>query len=168
MPDDVEGFGEPENLDVPPPFFPKELGGEGREAVSYGELVDVAIRGVYSFHNGSDTSHFVLLSDGRRELHIMIGPFEAQSISLALEGSRPDRPLSHDLIKAILDRMGLEVDRIVIDDLWNAIYYAKIYVRRGKVEAEIDSRPSDAIALAVRCEAPIYVAEGLLEPTSEG
>ena len=93
---------------------------------------------------------------------IHIGPFEAQAISYPLESSQPDRPLTHDLLKNILDRVELAIDRVVIDDLWSTTFYAKLYIRFSDEELEIDSRPSDAIALAVRAQAPIYVTEQIL------
>ncbi|MBC8064312.1 MAG: bifunctional nuclease family protein [Chlorobia bacterium] len=128
-----------------------------------GELIEVQIEGVFAAESNGSISRFVLLSDGERKLPILIGPYEAQAISLPLEGTRPDRPMTHDLVKAILDRLNSNLDRVVIDDLWNTIYYAKLYVRTDKEEIEIDARPSDAIALSVRFDAPIYVADGILE-----
>jgi bifunctional DNase/RNase len=163
MPEEFEGPEGPENLDEPPPFFPAELSGGDRMPVDLGELVECSIEGVYEVENGGQKSRFVLLSDGGRKLPILIGPFEAQAISHPLEGSRPDRPMTHDLLKSIVDRLEAEVDRVVIDDLWNTIYYAKVYLRKGSEEMEIDARPSDAIAIAVRYDIPILVAEGILE-----
>lgn len=162
MPEEFEGR-DPENLDEPPPFFPADFTGPDRMPADLGELVEVAIEGVYAVDNNGQTSRFVLLSEGGRRLPIVIGPFEAQAISLPLEGARPDRPLTHDLLKNMIDRLEGDVDRIVIDDLFNAIYYAKIYLRKGQDEMEIDARPSDAIAIAVRYDVPILVAEGILE-----
>ena len=71
--------------------------------------------------------------------------------------------MTHDLVKAVLDRSDINLDRVVIDDLWNTVYYAKLYIRTNKEEMEIDARPSDAIALAVRFDVPIFVADGILE-----
>src|SRR5207302_8221555 len=121
-----------------------------------GELIEVQIEGLYQADSAGNTSRFVLVSDGERKLPILIGGFEATAITLPLEGQRPDRPLTHDLVKSILDRLDVRLDRVVIDDLWNGIYYAKLYVKTKKEEMEIDARPSDAIALAVRFDAPIY------------
>src|SRR5690348_12183596 len=164
MPDEFEGPEQPENLDEPPAFFPLEGNGHTREPGSLGELVEVQIEGVYAPAEAQGTrSMFVLLTDGERRLPILIGPYEASAISLPLEGAQPDRPMTHDLIRNILDRLDMFVDRVVIDDLWNTIYYAKVYLRKGEEEIEIDSRPSDAIALAVRFDAPIFVSDGILE-----
>jgi uncharacterized protein len=162
MPEEFEGQ-EPDDLEDPPPFFPAELTGDVRMPTDLGDLVEVSVEGVYAVENGGQTSRFVLLAEGGRKLPILIGPFEAQAISFPLEGARPDRPMTHDLLKTIIDRLDGDVDRVVIDDLWNTIYYAKVYVKKGKEEMEIDARPSDAIAIAVRYDVPILVAEGILE-----
>jgi bifunctional DNase/RNase len=163
MPEEFEGSEQPENLDEPPPFFPYEGNGSEREPGALGELVEVQIEGVFAAESQGSISRFVLVTDGERRLPILIGPYEAQAISLPLEGTRPDRPMTHDLIRNILDRLELFVERVVIDDLWNTIYYAKVYLRKGEEEIEIDARPSDAIALAVRFDAPIYVSDGILD-----
>lgn len=167
MPEEQDGSNEPENLDEPPAFFPYDNGGEEREHADLGELIEVQIEGVFAAESQGSISRFVLVTDGERRLPILIGPYEAQAISLPIEGTRPDRPLTHDLIRTILDRFDSHVERVVIDDLWNTIYYAKVYIRRGEEELEIDSRPSDAIALAVRYEAPVYVADGILDMGGE-
>ena len=163
MPEEFEGPEGPDNLDQPPPFFPYDGTDGRRESDEPVELVEVQIEGVFATENGGQISRFVLVSDGERRLPILIGPFEAQAIQLILEGTRPDRPMTHDLVRNILDRMDATVDRVVIDDFWNTIYYAKLYIRHGSEESEIDSRPSDAIALAVRFDAPIFVADSILE-----
>jgi bifunctional DNase/RNase len=170
MPDELEGPdgpNGPENLEEPPAFFPREFMGPPREPGAMGELIEVAIDGVYAVENAGTISRFVLLTDQRRRLPILIGPFEAQAISLPLDGTRPERPLTHDLVRVVIERLGADVDRVVVDDLWNTIYYAKVYLRKGDEEIEIDARPSDAIAIAVRFDAPIFVAEGILESAGE-
>lgn len=100
--------------------------------------------------------------DGERQLPIIIGQFEAQSIALEMEGIKPPRPLTHDLIKNIIDTLGLEITDVVINDLREGTFYATITVD-GQ---QIDSRPSDAIALAVRCGIPIYVSEKVMQEAS--
>lgn len=157
---------DPEGLDRPPPFFPYE-GDEPIERVDRGEPIECAIEGVFGYESNGNIQRFVLLSDGERKVPILIGPFEAQAISLPLDGTTPDRPMTHDLMRNIIDRLGCELVRVVIDDLWSTTYYAKLYLRRGEEEMEIDSRPSDAIALAVRFEAPIYVTEGILDSNND-
>ncbi len=108
-------------------------------------------------------SHYVLLLDETesRELLIMVGESEAQAIMLALHGVKPERPFTHDLIRSIIGQTGNRVDRIVIADLRDEIYYATIYMDGGRYS--IDSRPSDAIALAMGMNAPIYVNNKLFE-----
>ena len=165
-----EEYNEPErseNLDQPPPFFPYEDAAPIRESGSMGELVEVNVEGVYAAENNGQISRFVLLTDGDRKLPISIGAFEAQAIAMEYEGSRPDRPLTHDLIRTIMQRADVALDRIVIDDFWNTVYYAKLYTRTGKEEIEIDARPSDAIALAMRFDSPIFVADGILDVAME-
>lgn len=97
--------------------------------------------------------------NGNRRLPIIIGAFEAQSIALEMEGIKPPRPLTHDLIKNILDSMGVELSEINISELRDGTFYAKLIFDNQ----EIDSRPSDAIALAVRAGVPIYVAEKVMD-----
>lgn len=164
MPEENDGS---EHFEEPPPFFPYDGNGASRAPGSLGELVEVSIEGVFAAESNGSISRFVLLSDGERKLPILIGPYEAQAISLPLEGTRPDRPMTHDLVKAVLDRLDTTLDRVVIDDLWNTVYYAKLYIRTSKEEMEIDARPSDAIALAVRFDADIFVADGILEAGME-
>ncbi len=119
----------------------------------------------------SQVSTFVLLRDNKgREFRIFVVRDVAYAISLALSEEAPDRPYTHDLMKVILDRMGAKVERVIIDDLWQDTFYAKIYlIRNGESDTiEIDSRPSDALALALRFRAPIYVAEAVLESIQSG
>jgi hypothetical protein len=167
MSEDFESPQGPDDFNEPPAFFPLESGQPDREPASLGEPVEVLIEGVFAAENAGQISRFVLLSDGNRKLPILIGPYEAQAISLPLEGTRPDRPMTHDLLRNVIDRFNASLDRVVIDDLWNTIYYAKLYLRKGDEELEIDARPSDAIAMAVRFEAPIFVSEGILDAAME-
>ena len=129
---------------------------------------EVKVMGVYAHQDqGTIANHFVLLRDNRgRRVPIFVGQFEAWAISLALEGDAPDRPFTHDLIRLMLERLDATIDRVIIDDLWNETFYAKIgLVKAGGETMEIDARPSDAIALALRVRAPIYMAENVLEAT---
>lgn len=104
--------------------------------------------------------------DGNRRLPIIIGPFEANAIALELEGGRPPRPLTHDLIKNLIDNLSASVLEIVIDELKDNTFYAKIVLEIAGLTNEIDSRPSDAIALALRAKVPIYVNEIVMEEAS--
>ncbi|MGA2624658.1 MAG: bifunctional nuclease domain-containing protein [Bacteroidota bacterium] len=97
--------------------------------------------------------------NGERRLPIIIGAFEAQSIALEMEGIKPPRPLTHDLMKNIIDSMGVGLSEIVINELREGTFYAKISLD----SEEIDSRPSDAIALAVRYGVPIFVMEKVMD-----
>ena len=129
---------------------------------------EVKVMGVFAHQDqGTVANHFVLLRDNRgRRVPIFVGQFEAWAISLALEGDSPDRPFTHDLLKLILERLDARVEQVIIDDLWNEVFYAKIGLTQKNGEAmEIDARPSDAIALALRSRAPIYMAETVLEAT---
>jgi bifunctional DNase/RNase len=103
--------------------------------------------------------------DGERMFPILIGIFEATSIDRRVKGEVPPRPLTHDLLKNAIEKLGGEVEDIVINNLLDHTYYAVIRVRRGEELIEIDSRPSDAIALAVHYSPmlPIFVEEGVLE-----
>lgn len=101
--------------------------------------------------------------DGDRSLPIWIGHLEAGSIALALEGVQPPRPITHDLLKSMLEAVGARVKRVAINELRNETFYALIEIEADGHTFEVDSRPSDALALALRAEAPIFVAEQVLE-----
>ena len=97
--------------------------------------------------------------EGTRRLPIIIGAFEAQAIALEMEGIKPPRPLTHDLLKTMVDNLGANVVEIVVSELKENTFYAKIILEASGLTNEIDARPSDAIALAVRTYAPIFVNE---------
>ncbi|HZW39066.1 MAG: bifunctional nuclease domain-containing protein [Syntrophothermus sp.] len=101
--------------------------------------------------------------DGNRRLPIIIGAFEAQAIALEIEGVKPQRPLTHDLLKSVIDNLGASVVEVVIDELKENTFYAKILLEVSALTYEIDARPSDAIALAVRAQAPLFVVENVLD-----
>ncbi|HEY6436750.1 MAG TPA: bifunctional nuclease family protein [Ignavibacteriaceae bacterium] len=101
--------------------------------------------------------------DGKKRLPIIIGAFEAQAIALEIEGIKPPRPLTHDLLKQLTDSLGATVLEIIIDELRDNTFYAKIILEVSGFSQELDARPSDAIALAVRTQAPIYVAETVMD-----
>ena len=107
-----------------------------------------------------------------RYLPIWIGPFEADAITIGLQKVQMTRPLTHDLLKAVIDQMNASVSHIQVSDLKNDTFYAEIVVEQNGRTLEIDSRPSDAIALAVRVDVPIYVAQEVMDkagivPSSE-
>ncbi len=101
--------------------------------------------------------------EGARRLPIVIGGFEAQAIAVAMEKLSPNRPLTHDLLKNAFDAFGIDLREIVISNLVDGIFYSKLVCDRDGEIIEIDSRTSDAIALAVRYECPIYTHEFILE-----
>jgi uncharacterized protein len=110
-------------------------------------------------------SYAVLLAEvgGLRKLPIVIGAFEAQAIAVAIEKLNINRPLSHDLIKNILGAFEIQLKEVIIDNLQDGIFFAKLICEKDGQEIDIDSRTSDALALAVRFECPIYTYEFILE-----
>ena len=110
--------------------------------------------------------------EGDRYLPIWIGPFEADAITIGLQKVQMTRPLTHDLLKSVMDHMDASVSHIRVNDLKNDTFYAEIVVEQNGRTLEIDSRPSDAIALAVRLDVPIFVAPEVMDragivPSSE-
>jgi len=101
--------------------------------------------------------------EGNRRLPIIIGAFEAQAIALELEKIQPPRPMTHDLLRDTFEAVDVEVTEIVIDELREGTFFAKIRYRHDGEEHQLDSRPSDAVALAVRVDAPIFVAPMVLD-----
>ena len=101
-----------------------------------------------------------------RYLPIWIGPTEADAIAVKLQGTTLTRPLTHDLLRTIIDILGATVHSIVVSDLKNDTFYARIILNVSGGQNEIDSRPSDALALAVRAEVPIFVEEAVLDKAS--
>lgn len=150
------------------PFF-EEPEEEHFEEYSEGNNeVPVKVVGVFEDQEGKT---FVVLRDSAgRNLPIWIGPFEALAITLALYPERVllPRPLTHDLLKNIIEKLHVQVEKIVVDDLFHDTYYAKIYLAVEDRVIFVDSRPSDAIALALRVSAPIYVLERVFLEASKG
>jgi bifunctional DNase/RNase len=112
------------------------------------------------------TQHRVVILkevDGERHLPIWIGSYEAEAIAMELQGVSASRPLPYDLMRTIIDDMGGSVERITVTDLSDDVFYARIVLRQNGREVEIDSRPSDAIALAVRARVPILVDESVMD-----
>jgi bifunctional DNase/RNase len=110
-------------------------------------------------------SYAVVLGEvnGLRRLPIVIGGFEAQAIAVALEKMQPSRPLTHDLMKNFMNAFGVELNEIIINDLQEGIFFSKLVCSTENDTVEIDSRTSDALALAVRFGCPIYTFENILE-----
>ena len=112
------------------------------------------------------TQHRVVILkevDGERHLPIWIGSYEAEAIAMELQGVTASRPLPYDLMRSLIDRLGGVVDRVTVTELTDDVFYARIILRQDGREVEIDSRPSDAIALAVRAQVSILVDESVME-----
>jgi len=117
-------------------------------------------------HSVTQSSNYAVVMgevDGNRRLPIVIGGFEAQAIAVAMEGMSPARPLTHDLLKNILDTFEIEVTEILINNLVEGVFHARIVCVQHGREFEIDSRTSDAIAMAVRCNCPIFTYDFILD-----
>lgn len=128
-------------------------------------LVKLAIKGI-SYSQTQNGAYALILSeiDGDRKLPIVIGAFEAQSIAIALEKEiKPPRPLTHDLFKNFSDRFDIVVKQVIIHKLVDGVFYSSIICERDKIEEIIDARTSDAIALALRFNAPIFTYKNILE-----
>jgi bifunctional DNase/RNase len=115
--------------------------------------------------NLATNQRVVILKDGQgdRYLFIWIATAEAYSIAMELQGTTSLRPLTHDLLKSVISELGGTIVSVIINDLSDDIYYARLVLDANGRHVEVDSRPSDAIALAVRAKVPIYVADSVLE-----
>jgi len=111
-----------------------------------------------------NNSYIVVLKDdtGKKLLPIWVGASEGNSIALAMSNVKAARPLTHDLLVNIFDRLEVEIARVVISDLIDNTFYASLYLLQNNKEFHIDSRPSDAIAIAIRIGAPVFVEEEVL------
>jgi len=128
------------------------------------EFVQVDIIGLSTSPSSGGAYALVLGEvDGNRRLPIIIGAFEAQAIALELEKIQPPRPMTHDLIRDLFDAVDATVNDVIIDELREGTFFAKIRYAVGGTDAQLDARPSDAVALAVRAEAPIFVAADVLD-----
>ncbi len=116
------------------------------------------------FDRTSNLPVVILSNKGeKRAIPIWIGPFEARAINMELQGTVSQRPLTHDLLKSILQGAGVVFEKVLVSDLRDGTYYARIYLTSSGKDFEVDSRPSDAIALALRFRKPILVARSLME-----
>jgi uncharacterized protein len=105
--------------------------------------------------------------DGERKFTIVIASTEAMAIDRRLKGSPTPRPLTHDLLASVIESMGGRLERIEINDLQAGTFYARLFIRQGSELVEVDSRPSDAIALGIATMVPIYVAEHVLRDVAD-
>ena len=128
-------------------------------------LVRLNIKGIsYSQTQNGAYALILIEADGNRKLPIVIGAFEAQSIAIALEKEiMPPRPLTHDLFKSFSDRFEIIVKQVIIHKLLDGVFYSSIICERDNIEEIIDARTSDAIALALRFNAPIFTYKNILE-----
>jgi uncharacterized protein len=128
-------------------------------------LVKLNIKGI-SYSQTQNGAYALILNeeDGERKLPIVIGAFEAQSIAIALEKEiRPPRPLTHDLFKTFADKFGIVVKQVIIHKLVDGVFFSSIITEANGVEEIIDARTSDAIALALRFNAPIFTYKNILD-----
>jgi bifunctional DNase/RNase len=119
--------------------------------------------------NETSDQQIIVLKErhGTRGFPIVIGIVEIFAIDRRLKGIKPPRPMTHDLLANIIERLGAKVERIVIDDLRNHTFFAKIHLNVDGRKVTVDSRPSDAIALCAAIDAPIYVADHVFDKTSQ-
>ena len=128
-------------------------------------LIELLINGI-SYSQTQNGAYALILSEieGERKLPIVIGTNEAQSIAIAIEKEiKPPRPLTHDLFKNFCERFDIKIKQVIIHKLVDGVFYSSVICERDGIEEIIDSRSSDAIALAIRFEAPIYTYETILE-----
>ena len=128
-------------------------------------LVRLNIKGI-SYSQTQNGAYALILNevDGDRKLPIVIGAFEAQSIAIALEKEiKPPRPLTHDLFKNFSDRFDIIIKQVIIHKLVDGVFYSSLICERDKIEEIIDARTSDAIALALRFQAPIFTYKNILD-----
>jgi bifunctional DNase/RNase len=125
-------------------------------------VLEMVIYGVSYDMVGKHPIVLLKTADGKRFLPIWIGSNEANAIMAKLRGDEASRPMTHDLLQSVVEELGGAVVRVAVTELRESTFYAVITVRQNGNEVEIDSRPSDAIALAVRVDAPIYAAEDVV------
>ena len=130
-------------------------------------LMEVKVMGIVVDPKASNPVVILVDLAGKKALPIWIGVFEAEAISRGLEDVVTLRPMTHDLMKQILDTFQVSVTRVIIHDLKDNTFYANLYLSIDGSELIVDSRPSDAIALAVRVKAPIFVTESVVEATKD-
>ncbi len=133
-------------------------------------LIEVYVKNVIVVKNEEgETSFLVLLAEkeGRRVLPISIGMFEAQAIARALEGVDIGRPLTHDLIVNIIRELGGTLEKVIVNDLIDGTFYARLIVKTDEKLHSIDARPSDSIAIAILAKAPIFVSSKVMDEAGE-
>lgn len=140
--------------------------GAGRRLGCFMDLVPVELFQIV-ISERTDVQVIVLRErDGTRAFPIYIGLFEAAAIDRKLKNVPIPRPLTHDLLAQVIEQMGGRLERVVINDLRDSTFYARLHIRQGQKLVDVDSRPSDAMALAVRGEVPLFVARHVLDQVS--
>lgn len=125
--------------------------------------IELEILGLSSNHSQSGSFTLILGEiEGKRRLPIVIGMFEAQAIAIEIEKIIPNRPMTHDLFKSFSSNFGFTIEHILVSDMREGVFYAKIICHSASKRVEIDARPSDAIAIAVRFDAPIYCSSAVM------
>lgn len=127
------------------------------------DTIAATIKGVYMVGSPKQMSPVVLLADGDSIMPIFVGNAEAMSIHLAMRKERSPRPLTHDLIVSLINELGGTVEYILIDDLDEGTFYARLVIDAEDAHKEIDARPSDCIAIAVRIDSPVHVRKSLFD-----
>lgn len=119
------------------------------------------------FFDATNQSYVLILQDDKKEwsVPIWVGPFEAQAISMGLARSHPDRPQTHDLFVSLLNSISVRLLSVVINKIDGDTYFASLHLLSESSEFTVDSRPSDAVAIAIRAQVPIYVKENILKKT---
>ena len=128
-----------------------------------GEMLEMAVDSIRVSLVNYQRVVILRAKESDRYLPIWIGPSEADAIAVKLQDVSVPRPLTHDLLRAVITALGAEINHIVVSDLSNDTFYAKVVIRHNGNTMEVDSRPSDAIALAVRTQSPIYAEDVVLE-----
>ena len=129
-------------------------------------MIEMKVAGIVL--NAASRSPMILLKDSteRRALPIFIGQDQAETIIKALEGHRPSRPLTHDLIANIFDDCDIKLEKIIIHALTDNVFYAVLCIEMNGIKKEIDCRPSDAVAIAIRMDSPVWVLEEVVADAS--
>ncbi len=130
------------------------------------DLFEMEVLGVSAAQGGDQTAVLLRGKGGKRELTLFVGPFEAQNIAVPLQRLSPPRPLTHDLILSLMAAFHSPLRRVIISDVKEDTYYATLYIEADGKEITVDSRPSDAIALALRAGVPIYANDKALSGAS--
>lgn len=129
-----------------------------------GEKIQLNIVGLTTGHSQRNSYTLILGEiDGDLKLPVVIGSYEAQSIALVIEGLKPQRPLTHDLMYEFFLKYNIELTEVIIDNLVEGVFYAKLVTDQGGISFDIDSRTSDAIAMALRAGCPIYTYKNILD-----